>query len=41
MNAHANLQAYRFRPVMLLVAAGLLLIAGALAAAYQYHSARV
>jgi signal transduction histidine kinase len=32
---------FTFRPVMTLVAAGLLLIAGALAAAYQYHSARV
>jgi signal transduction histidine kinase len=32
---------FAFRPVMMLVAVGLLLIAGALAAAYQYRSARV
>jgi signal transduction histidine kinase len=32
-------QPFAFRPVMSLVAAGLLLFAGALAAGYQYHSA--
>ena len=41
MKARADHRPYTFRPVMLLVAAGMLLIAGALAAAYQYHSARV
>ncbi|QRP62882.1 hypothetical protein I6J77_12165 [Rhodanobacter sp. FDAARGOS 1247] len=41
MKARADRRPYTFRPVMLLVAAGMLLIAGALAAAYQYHSARV
>jgi signal transduction histidine kinase len=32
---------FAFRPVMVVMAAGLLLAAGAFAAAYQYHSARV
>ena len=41
MKARADHRPYTFRPVMLLVAAGMLLIVGALAAAYQYHSARV
>jgi signal transduction histidine kinase len=35
-----NSQRFAFRPVLTLVAAALLLLAGALAAGYQYHSAR-
>jgi signal transduction histidine kinase len=41
MNADRVSKPFAFRPVMMLVAAGLLLIAGALAAAYQYRSARI
>jgi signal transduction histidine kinase len=40
MSANRAGKPFAFRPVMMLVAAGLLLIAGALAAAYQYRSAR-
>jgi signal transduction histidine kinase len=41
MNANGANKPFAFRPVMMLVAVGLLLIAGALAAAYQYRSARI
>jgi signal transduction histidine kinase len=39
VKARRNSQPFAFRPIMAVVAALLLLIAGALAAAYQYHSA--
>jgi len=39
MKADGNGQFFVFKPVMAVVAAGLLLLAGALAAGYQYHSA--
>jgi signal transduction histidine kinase len=39
MKAQAGGRSFAFRPVTTLVAAGLLLLAGALAAGYQYHAA--
>ncbi|GAA0240468.1 sensor histidine kinase [Rhodanobacter caeni] len=41
MSADGANKAFVFRPITMLVAVGLLLVAGALAAAYQYRTARI
>ncbi|MGB3746587.1 MAG: CHASE sensor domain-containing protein [Rhodanobacter sp.] len=41
MNARPDRKPLPFRPAMMVVAVGLLVLAGALATAYQYHAARI